>query len=115
MEGMKKMIVEEVNSFRSMVRAQARAAQGRKDGTYVILPLEIRSPQTLTFLGCSLPIPSREDVIASPLVEGAPVNGATSSFTAPEGNATTHSPIMEDPSDALEKELAGTHIDRGVA
>jgi len=96
MEGMKKMIVDEVNAFRSMVRAQARAAQGKK--------------------GDSLAIPSREEIISSPIVEQAPANGSTSSFAAPAG-ATPGSPIMEDPSDQLEKELAGTHIDRtaGVA
>lgn len=32
---MKKMIVDEVNSFRSMVRAQARAAAGGKRNEYV--------------------------------------------------------------------------------
>ncbi|KAG8883984.1 Mitogen-activated protein kinase [Tulasnella sp. 331] len=92
MEGMKKMIVDEVNSFRSMVRAQARAAAGGK--------------------GNDLSIPSREDIISSPLVERAPSNGATSSFTAQPG-VQPNSPIMEDPSDQLEKELAGTHIGRG--
>jgi len=96
MEGMKKMIVEEVNSFRAAVRAQARAAQGRKTD--------------------ALPIPTREEIISSPLVENAPTNGATSSFTAAPG-VGPQSPILEDPSDQLEKELAGTHIDRstGVA
>ncbi|KAG8907256.1 Mitogen-activated protein kinase [Tulasnella sp. 403] len=78
-----------------MVRAQARAAAGRK----------AQDP---------LAIPSREDIISSPVVENAPANGATSSFTAP--GAGPNSPIVEDPSEQLERELAGTHIDRsGVA
>lgn len=62
----------------------------------------------------SLPIPSRDDIISSPLTDHAPADGATSGFTAPHGNGMP-SPILEDPSDQLEKELAGTHIGRGVA
>jgi len=88
-EGMKKLIVEEVNSFRAEVRAQARAAgQMRRQD--------------------SLPIPSRDEIISSPVQEYGPVSGATSGFTAPSQRLP--SPIMDDPSDALEKELAGTHI-----
>ncbi|KAG8930921.1 Mitogen-activated protein kinase [Tulasnella sp. 418] len=93
MEGMKKMIVDEVNSFRSMVRQQARAA-------------------TLGKGGANLPLPSRDEIISSPVVENAPHNGGTSSFTAT--GAREGSPNLEDPSVELERELAGTHIDRGV-
>ncbi|KAG9030336.1 Mitogen-activated protein kinase [Tulasnella sp. JGI-2019a] len=93
MEGMKKMIVDEVNSFRSMVRAQARAAAGGKENA-------------------NLSIPTRDEIISSPVAERVPANGATSSYTAQPGEQP-QSPIMEDPSDQLEKELAGTHIGRG--
>ncbi|KAG8965685.1 Mitogen-activated protein kinase [Tulasnella sp. 425] len=94
MDGMKRMIVEEVNAFRALVRAQAREAQGKK-------------PE-------GLPVPSREDIISSPLAEQAPANGATSAFGAPPRDAGPGSPIMEDPSEQLERELAGTHIASGV-
>lgn len=113
MEGMKKMIVEEVNSFRSMVRAQARAAQGRKPDKCVTSDLHILRVLTPPS-PYSLPIPTRDEIISSPIVENAPANGATSSFTAPAGQGP-NSPILEDPSDQLEKELAGTHINKGVA
>jgi len=89
-EGMKRLIVEKVNDFRSMVRSQARAAgQARRQD--------------------SLPIPSRDDIIASPVTEFAPANGATSGFTAP-ANQRAASPILDDPSEELERELAGTHL-----
>jgi len=86
---MKKLIVEEVSSFRAEVRAQARAAG------------QIRRQDTL-------PIPSREEIISSPIQEDAPANGATSGFTAraQQGTERLPSPIMDDPGDQLEKELA---------
>jgi len=43
MEGMKKMIVDEVNSFRSMVRAQARAAAGGNSNAYAKVPTSAMS------------------------------------------------------------------------
>lgn len=52
--------------------------------------------------------------MASPVVEQAPANGATSSYTAGVGGAGPGSPIIEDPSLELERELAGTHIASGV-
>ncbi|KAG6831763.1 hypothetical protein H0H92_007915 [Tricholoma furcatifolium] len=88
-DGMKRLIVEEVNTFRAEVRAQARASgQMRRQD--------------------SLPIPSREEILSSPVQEHGPMHGATSSFTAP--NNRPASPIMDDPSEELERELAGTHI-----
>jgi len=88
-EGMKKLIVQEVNEFRAEVRAQARAAgQGRRQD--------------------SLPIPSRDDIINSPVSDP---HGATSGYTTNNSfSQRVPSPVMDDPSDALEKELAGTHI-----
>jgi len=97
MDGMKRMIVDEVNAFRTMVRAQARAAgQAKRQDT--------------------LPVPTRDEIIASPVRENAVQGGGTSSFSADQNNEMrTASPIMDDPSEELERELAGTHIDRGVA
>ncbi|EIM85103.1 CMGC/MAPK/ERK protein kinase [Stereum hirsutum FP-91666 SS1] len=90
-EGMKKLIVDEVNLFRQEVRAQARAAsQGRRQDT--------------------LPIPSHDDIAASPIQEDVPANGATSGYYS--GTNTPSSPVMDDPSAELERELAGTHIGR---
>lgn len=57
----------------------------------------------------SLPIPSRDEIINSPIQEHGPVHGATSGFTAP-GRAG--SPVMDDPSAELERELAGNHLAR---
>ncbi|KAJ7874828.1 kinase-like domain-containing protein [Mycena olivaceomarginata] len=91
-EGMKKLIVDEVNSFRTEVRAQARAAG------------QVRRQD-------SLPIPSREEIINSPMQEHGPFHGTTSGYTAP--NALPPSPTMDDPSGELERELAGTHLARG--
>lgn len=93
-EGMKKLIVEEVNHFRAEVRAHARASG------------QIRRQD-------SLPIPSRDDIIASPIQEDAPTNGATSGYYS--GNPVSErapSPVMDDPSAELERELAETHIGR---
>ncbi|KAI0058406.1 CMGC/MAPK/ERK protein kinase [Artomyces pyxidatus] len=95
-EGMKKLIVEEVNIFRAEVRAQARAAgqPRRQDG---------------------LPIPSRDEIISSPIQEDAPYNGATSGYysgNTPQTQQRGPSPVMDDPSAELERELAGTHLGR---
>lgn len=35
-------------------------------------------------------------------------HGSTSGFTVPHDRP--HSPVMDDPSEALERELAGTHL-----
>ena len=56
-----------------------------------------------------LPIPSRETVASSPVTEYAAPNGATSNYTRPH-EMRPGSPVMEDPSVELEKELAGTHL-----
>ncbi|KAG2159099.1 kinase-like domain-containing protein [Suillus bovinus] len=90
-EGMKRLIIDEVQSFRAEVRAQARATG------------QIKRQD-------SLPIPSRDEIISSPVQEYGPVHGATSGYTAPSQRPP--SPVMDDPSDALEKELAGTHLGR---
>ncbi|KAG5350637.1 hypothetical protein C0989_009997 [Termitomyces sp. Mn162] len=94
-EGMKKLIVEEVNDFRAEVRAQARASG------------QMRRQE-------SLPIPSREEILSSPVQEHGPMHGATSSFTAPVPVDRPASPIMDDPSEELERELASTHLGGGV-
>lgn len=96
-EGMKRLIVEEVNAFRSEVRAQARAAS--------------RAPRLER-----LPIPSREEIMSSPVKEHGPMPGATSSFTIPQvmgigggagAGVRPPSPVIDDPSAELERELAG--------
>ena len=63
----------------------------------------------------SLPIPTREEILASPVRENAPANGATSSFTdgQPAGQRA-ESPVLDDPSAELERELAGTHLGKRV-
>ncbi|KAG6876281.1 Mitogen-activated protein kinase slt2/MPK1 [Termitomyces sp. T32_za158] len=94
-EGMKKLIVEEVNSFRAEVRAQARASG------------QMRRQE-------SLPMPSREEILNSPIQEHGPMHGATSSFTAPVQADRPPSPIMDDPSEELERELASTHLGGGM-
>ncbi|KAG8730858.1 Mitogen-activated protein kinase [Ceratobasidium sp. 423] len=85
-EGMRQLIVDEVNDFRHAVRSQARAAGAtrRQD----------------------LSVPSREEVINSPLSEKVPANGATSSFTNTSGRVP--SPVMDDPSEELARELEKT-------
>ncbi|KAJ7667897.1 WD40-repeat-containing domain protein, partial [Mycena polygramma] len=92
-EGMKKLIVDEVNSFRTEVRAQARAVG------------QIRRQD-------SLPIPSQDEILNSPMQEHGPFHGTTSGFTAPHAPRPA-SPTMDDPSEELERELAGTHLARG--
>jgi len=91
-DGMKKLIVTEVNAFRAEVRAQARAAG------------QIRRQD-------SLPIPTRDEILSSPIQEYGPHNGATSGFTT-NYNQRLPSPVMDDPSEELERELAATHIGR---
>lgn len=88
-EGMKRLIVEEVNEFRALVRNQARAAN------------QVRRQE-------SLPIPSRDEIMNSPVREYAPHNGATSNYTAhprDSGAARPSSPILEDPAADFDREL----------
>jgi hypothetical protein len=67
-----------------------------------------------------LTIPSRDDIVASPIRDGAPADGTTSGYygghTPQQGGAGTGrrpaSPVIDDPSADLERELAGTHIGR---
>lgn len=68
---------------------------------------------------CRLTIPTREDIVASPIRDGAPADGTTSGYYSghtPQGGAGTGrrpaSPVIDDPSADLERELAGTHIGR---
>jgi hypothetical protein len=106
---MKKLIVEEVNTFRAEVRAQARAAaqirrQDRCSPQFFCLSF------SNSFRVKSLPIPSREEILSSPIQEHAPLDGATSGYTAPSHHRRPPSPIIDDPSEELERELAGTHL-----
>jgi mitogen-activated protein kinase 7 len=109
---MKKLIIDEVNSFRTEVRAQARAAgQVRRQDRYVSCCRFHPLAQWTDAPTYSLPIPSREEIINSPMQEHGPFHGTTSGYTAP--NALPPSPTMDDPSGELERELAGTHLARG--
>jgi hypothetical protein len=111
---MKKLIVEEVNSFRAEVRAQARAAsQVRQQERCTSSPSPLPPQSYKISHPCSLPIPSRDEILSSPVGEHAPANGATSGYTAPPGQYRPPSPMMDDPSAELERELAGTHIGGG--
>jgi hypothetical protein len=55
--------------------------------------------------GIRLPIPTGEEIIASPVVEHAPADGATSGYTR-SAEMRSASPMMEDPANELDKELA---------
>jgi mitogen-activated protein kinase 7 len=44
----------------------------------------------------------------SPIQEHGPVHGATSGYTAPDRRAS--SPVIDEPSEQLEHELAGTRF-----
>ena len=55
----------------------------------------------------SLPIPSRDEIISSPVREYGDVPGATSSFTMSAHRPPT--PVMDNPSDELDRELARAH------
>ena len=109
---MKRLIVEKVNEFRSLVRSQARAAgQARRQDRLVHdILLSSKPIFSNSFIRSSLPIPTRDDIISSPVTEFAPANGATSGFTAPANVGRASSPILDDPSEELERELAGTHL-----
>ncbi len=99
---MKRLIVDEVQSFRSEVRAQARAAGQIRRQDRSVLSL-VSSPVSFTILCIklpSLPIPTRDEILNSPTAEPA-------KYTSNQGPP---SPIMDDPSSELERELAGTHI-----
>ncbi|KAG8814112.1 Mitogen-activated protein kinase [Serendipita sp. 399] len=85
-EGMKKLIVEEVAQFRQEVRGQSSRGGGPKRQD-------------------TLPIPSREEIINSPVHENAPADGATSGYTR-SADGRAGSPMMEDPATELENELA---------
>ncbi|QRW12774.1 mitogen activated protein kinase [Ceratobasidium sp. AG-Ba] len=82
-EGMRQLILDEVNAFRSAVRSQARAAGGPKRQD-------------------TLPVPTREEVINSPIRDTVPANGSTSSYSNPN---RAPSPVIDDPSEELAREL----------
>lgn len=56
-----------------------------------------------------LPVPSRDEIISSPIQQDAPANGATGYYT--QANRVP-SPVMDDPSADLERELEQTHLNR---
>ncbi|KAJ7207878.1 kinase-like domain-containing protein [Mycena pura] len=89
-EGMMQLIVDEVNAFRAEVRTHARTAG------------QVRRQD-------SLPIPSRDDIINSPVQEYGPFHGTTSGFTTPN-DLRPLTPIMDDPSEELERELASAPL-----
>lgn len=62
--------------------------------------------------GNSLPMPSRDEILNSPVGDNAAQNGATSSYTGGNGEVRPGSPILDDPSAELERELANAHIAR---
>lgn len=76
--------------------------------TSVLVSLRWVEMLTIPFPPRSLPIPSREEIMNSPMVEN---HGATSGFTR-QYHQRPPSPIMDDPSAELERELAGTHMRR---
>lgn len=78
-EGMKRLIVEEVQSFRAEVRADARAAG------------QIRRQD-------SLPLPSREEIMSSPVKE----------TSGHDHNSVDPSHVEDNPCDVFEKELAAS-------
>ena len=111
---MKKLIIAEVNSFRAEVRAQARAAgQIRRQERSVGIVYLFFSYKFINVCSNSLPIPSRDEILSSPVQEYGPHHGATSGFTSVQSGARPPSPIMDDPSEELERELAGTHLGAG--
>jgi len=88
-EGMKRLIVDEVQTFRHEVRAQASLAAGQVPAG------QVRRQD-------SLPVPSREEIMNSPVND---THGATSGFTA-SAQHRAPSPVYDDPSAELDKQLA---------
>jgi len=109
-EGMKKLIVEEVRSFRREVRNQARAStQFRRQDRWKFFNLHLKLHwQKIE----SLPLPSREEIINSPVQEHGPLHGATSGFTTNNFSQRLPSPVYDDPSAELDRELANAHMGR---
>jgi hypothetical protein len=89
---MKRLIAEEVHSFRADVRGARREGSGAG-----------ADPKRQD----SLPVPSRDEILASPVVDNAPANGATSHFgMVQQGPQRPGSPMMDDPGADLDRELA---------
>ena len=122
---MKKLIVEEVNLFRAEVRTAARSSQNRQC-VFRFRGNAALSVDCLLTAVClrrcprgyfRLSIPSRDDIAASPIHEDAPADGTTSGYYSGQtpqqsGARRPPSPVIDDPSAELERELAGTHIGR---
>ena len=56
----------------------------------------------------SLAVPSRDDIIASPIHDQAPADGATSAYTVPADSQVdpeTDTPVVDNPTEDLEREL----------
>ncbi|KAF8200716.1 kinase-like domain-containing protein [Pholiota molesta] len=94
MEGMKALILHEVNLFREEIRAKSKARNAAQ--------LQVVRPPD------SLPVPSREEILRSPIHEYGPYPGATSSLAAAHMGEEAHtgSPVIDEPSQDLERELA---------
>ncbi|KIM40933.1 hypothetical protein M413DRAFT_156206 [Hebeloma cylindrosporum] len=89
MDGMKRLIVDEVNSFRAEIRSQVRV-EGQ---------LEIHRQD-----GSLPPIPSRDEILSSPVQEFQYVDRHASAGKRPR------SPVLDDPSEEFERELSSTHL-----
>ncbi|KAK7049870.1 mitogen activated protein kinase 2 [Paramarasmius palmivorus] len=87
-DGMMKLIADEVAQFRAEVRSPSVSPGGTN---------QIRRQD-------SLPIPSRDEIMNSPM---AGQEDTTSGYTAPQSYDRPPSPMMDDPSAGLEQELAG--------
>src|SRR6266852_5170641 len=102
---MKKLIVQEVNLFRSEVRTAARSNTNRQCVSPYLF-YSIRLVIICFFSPCRLTIPSHDDIVASPIHDGAPVDGTTSGYysghTPQQGGAgagrRAASPVIDDPS-----------------
>ncbi|KAH9815592.1 kinase-like domain-containing protein [Melampsora americana] len=81
-EGMKRLIVEEVTSFRRMNSGQGEQVKRE-----------------------ALPIPSREVVMGSPTTQDALQDGGTSSATAALNGTVNKSPVDDNPAEDLDAEL----------
>ena len=55
----------------------------------------------------SLPMPTRDEIMSAPVAQDAPANGFTSSYS--QGGVRPASPIVDDPTHELERELERGH------
>jgi hypothetical protein len=91
----------------SAPRSECRLVLVLKSGDRIRKCIAVRHVSMGSSLNCSpsLPVPSRDDIINSPLHANS--DDATSGFTAPPGRDGANSPVMDDPGADLERELAG--------